>query len=236
MVFYNPDIVMADGAIRAMVQLLAMGKRAIQVIGLRLQKESVVPLLLRDHVIEGGRALQISNRELMRLAMPNLHEITRMHIDGETDCELMPQEALWLAGMRGMVARCFHIHPILVYPRVRHAPFSTTVDDDYLRAACPAPEDEYVIWNSDEFCLCELSSRQRALMGLLRQPNNRDIAQWAWTSARAHHLEHFSRRIFLHSDGMEGPEWEGAVNRSDAAVNRVFAHLLDFEFKASGRA
>ncbi|MGL1802400.1 hypothetical protein ACSTHA_23605, partial [Vibrio parahaemolyticus] len=57
MMFYNPDIVMADGALRAMVRLLAMGKRAIQVIGLRLQKENVVPLLLRDHVIEGGRAL-----------------------------------------------------------------------------------------------------------------------------------------------------------------------------------
>jgi hypothetical protein len=231
--FYNPDIVIADGGMRSLVRLLSIGKRAIQCVGLRLQKENVVPLLLRDHVTADGRALVISSRELLRVAMPNLHPITKMHIDGAEDRDLMPQEVFWLADDRGILARCFHVHPILVFPRVSNAPFSTTVDDDYLRAACPDPDDEYVVENSDEFCVCELSSMQRTLDGMPRQPRTRGIASWAWNNARAHHLEHFARRIFLHTDGAKGPEWIEVSKRSDAVVNRVFAHLLDFERNAT---
>jgi len=36
----------------------------------------------------------------------------------------------------------------------------------------------------------------------------------------------------LHAGGIAGPEWTDALNRSDAAVRRIFAHLLDFEMSA----
>jgi hypothetical protein len=235
MLFYNPDIVIADGGMRALVRLLAAGKRAIQVVGLRLQKEEVVPLLLRDHVSPDRTNLVISPRELMALAMPHLHPITKMHLDGADDYDLMPSQVYWRAGDSGLVARCFHIHPILVYPRVRNAAFTTTIDDDYLRAACPDHEDEYFIADSDEFCLCELSSMQRLLHGLRRQPDNRDVAEWAWSTARPHHLEHFSRRIILHAGEIEGPEWAVALSRCDDAAKRIFEHLLDFEIRAGFR-
>jgi hypothetical protein len=229
MMFYNPDVVIADGGMRELVRLMAAGKRAIQVVGLRLQKEEIVPLLLRDHLGPDGTTLVISSRELMALAMRHLHPLMKMHIDGVDDCDLMPQQVLWHAGSNGLVARCFHIHPMLVYPRVRKAPFSTTIDDDYLRTACPDPSDEYVVTDSDEFCVCELSSMQRSLTALQRQPDYKDIAEWAWNSARPHHLEHFSRRIILHAGSTDGPEWAAALNRSDASVKRIFEHLLDFE-------
>jgi hypothetical protein len=235
LMFYNPDVVIADGGMRALVRLLATGKRAIQVVGLRLQKEEVAPLLLRDHLSSDGIRIVISSRALIAMAMSHLHPISKMHVDGANDCDLMPQELFWCAGKSGLVARCFHIHPMLVHPRVRNAPFTTTVDDDYLRAACPDPQDEYVVTDSDEFCVCELSSIQRALIGLPRQSDNRDVAEWAWSSARPHHLEHFSRRILLHAGTTNGPEWTSALSRCDAAVKRIFEHLLNFEISAGSK-
>jgi len=235
LMFYAPDVVIADGGMRTLVRLLAAGKRAVQVVGLRMQKEEVVPLLLRDHIAADGTNLVISSRELMAMAMAHLHPLTKMHVDGMNEYDLMPQEIFWPAGKHGLVARCFHIHPLLVYPRVRNAPFSTTIDDDYLRTACPDPNDEYVVTDSDELCVFELSSMQRALIGLRRQPDYRDVAEWAWSSARPHHLEHFSRRIILHTGGTGGPEWLSALSRCDAAVKRIFEHLLDFEIRAGSR-
>ena len=223
---YNPDIVIADGAVRALVGLLSEGKRAIQVLGLRLIKEEVVPKLLKDHLGPDGKAIEIAPRELMAIAVDHLHPVSMMHFQDITGIDLMPQELFWRAGEEGLVARCFHIHPLLVYPRVRNAPFTTTVDEDYLRAACPDPEDEFVVTDSDLLCLCELSGLHRSLVGLPRTGSDLDVAQWAVTHAKPHHFEHLCRRILLHSKGTAGPEWKAASDRSDDAVSRILKTVV----------
>jgi hypothetical protein len=233
MMFYNPDIVLADGGMAALVRLLERGKRAIQVVGLRLLKEEVVPLLMERHVAHDGTAIVVSPRELMALAMRHLHPISKMHLYDESGLDLMPQEVFWRAGEEGLVARCFHIHPILVYPRVPNAPFTTTVDDDYLRAACPDADDEYVIADSDEFCLCELSAMQRGVTGLPRTMTDLDIARWAWTNARPHHFEHFCRRIILHAGRNNEAEWQAAAARSDDGVARILDYALEMTARAT---
>jgi hypothetical protein len=113
-----------------------------------------------------------------------------------------------------------------VYPRVRNAPFTTTVDDDYLRAACPDDADEYVIADSDEFCLCELSAMQRGVTGLPRTDTDIDIARWAWAYARPHHFEHFCRRVILHAGRTDAAEWQAACARSDDGVARILDAVL----------
>lgn len=233
MVFYNPDVVMADGGMQSLVRLLAAGKRAVQTVGLRLFKDDAVPLLLAQHLAADGVAVTVSPRALMAIAMRHLHPITMMHMQDNPESDLLPQELFWRAGDEGLVARCFHIHPILVYPRNRNAPFTTTIDYDYLRAACPDPADEHVVIDSDEFCVCELSGLQRQMPGLKRTYNGRDIATWAWSSAQPYHLEHFCRRIFLHAGRSDAESWAAACARSDAAVAQVFKHLLALQAGAA---
>jgi hypothetical protein len=232
---YNPDIVIADGGMQALVRLLAAGKRAIQVVGLRLLKDEVVPLLMRQHADADGTSIVVSPRALMAIAMDHLHPLTMMHLYDAPDLDLMPQEVFWRVGKEGLVARCFHIHPILVYPRVRNAAFSTTVDDDYLRSACPDASEEYVITDSDEFCLCELSGLARSLTGLPRTGDDLDIVKWAWAHARPHHVEHFCRRIFLHAGRVSEAEWRSACTQSDEAVERILNHLVDLRAAEAAR-
>lgn len=232
MMFYNPDIVIADGGMQALARLLMQGKRAIQVVGLRLVKDEVVPLLKARHM-QDESSLVVSPRDLMAIAMKHLHPITLMHMYDAPGSDLMPQEVFWRVRDEGIVARCFHIHPILVYPRVRNAPFTTTVDDDYLRAACPEPADEYVVSDSDEFCLCELSAVSRGLSGLPRTEAAVDIAAWAFACARPHHLEHFGRRILLHSGRSRENEWRTACAMSDQAVGRIFDYILERQARRS---
>jgi hypothetical protein len=153
--------------------------------------------------------------------------LTMMHHYDAPGIDLKPEEVFWRVGNEGLVARCFHIHPNLVNPRVLNAPFTTTVDDDYLRAACPDPGDEYIIADSDLLCLCELSGLHRSLIGLTRIENDIDIARWAAMHTRPRHLEHFCRRIPLHSTGAKGAKWEAACGRSDAAVARILKHVVE---------
>ena len=159
--FLNPDVVVASGGIKSLMSLLDQGKRAIQVLGVRLNQEAVTPVLRKDYLSPDGVRLTVSPRELVRLAMANLHGLSEMHFFDAPDIDLSPSALYWKVNSEGLVARCFHLHPMLVYPRISDAAFSTTIDDDFLRMACPDPADEYVVTNSDVFCACELSSTAR---------------------------------------------------------------------------
>src|SRR3974390_1102735 len=145
MMFYNPDIVLADGGMQTLVRLLQEGKRAVQVVGLRLLKDDVLPQLMKQYVSADGTSLSISPRALMGVAMKHLHPISIMHLHDHEGEYLMPQELFWRIADEGIIARCFHIHPILVYPRNRDAKFTTTVDDDYLSSACPDESEVHII-------------------------------------------------------------------------------------------
>jgi hypothetical protein len=230
MIFLNPDVVIADGGIKALMALLQRGKRAIQVLGIRLVKEAVVPLLLNNYSFEQGTRLCITAHELIKIAMVNLHPLTTLHLYNAAGLDLSPSALYWTAGSEGLLARCFHLHPMLVYPRIRNAPFTSTIDDDYLRAACPDPQDEYIVSDSDEFCACELSSIERPATSLPRSSLiDEDVALWAASAARPQHFENLARRIILHSGGTEGKAWASARAESDQAINRILNRVLELK-------
>ena len=89
--------------------------------------------------------------------------------------------------------------------------------------------DEFVVADSDLFCLCELSGLHRNLTGLPRTDDDLDIARWASVHARSHHFDHFCRRILLHSEGTEGPEWQTVGARSDADVARILKYVVELQ-------
>jgi hypothetical protein len=226
MVFLNPDVVIADGGMKALERLLNSGKRAIQVLGIRLVKDTAVPILLSQYASKDRMQIKISPRQLITLGLSNLHPLTMMHLYDAPECALLPSALLWPAGAEGLVARCFHLHPMLVHPRVRNAPFSTTIDDDYLRAACPDPSEEHIVVDSDEFCACELSGLERDLGGLPRDELDKDVAQWAHLAAKPHHLENFVRHIVLRGELNDVTGWTKACAQADGAVRRILQDVL----------
>jgi hypothetical protein len=228
-VFLNPDVVIADGGIRTLASLLNRGKRAIQVFSIRVIKDDVVSALRKRFFSGDGVQLIISPRELVTLALANMHPLSQMHLYDAAERDLAPSGLFWNVGSEGLIARCFHLHPMLVYPRIRNASFSTTIDDDYLRAACPDPEDEYIIADSDEFWACELSGTERQSRGLPRNEIDADVASWASVVAKPHHFENFARRIVLHGDRVDETSWSRICAQSDEAVYRILQRVLEIK-------
>jgi hypothetical protein len=229
--FLNPDVVIADGGVRSLAALLQKGKRAIQVLGVRLIKEITTPALIEGYTSPDGTRLVISPRELIRLAMKNLHPLTLMHMYDRADLGLSPSGLFWAAADQGLVCRCFHLHPMLVFPRIPNAPFSTTIDDDYLRSACPDPADGYIVDDSDEFCAIELSGMERARPGLPRGDVNESVAKWATHVAKLEHFENLARRIFLRAADDDPRAWRNACLRSDDAVHGILNRVLKLQQK-----
>ncbi len=225
MIFLNADVVIADGGIRTLLALARRGKRAILAMGVRLNKRAIVEQLQAYRSDRGSVAVTVSPRDLARISTVNLHQISRMHLYRNPDEDFHPAGLFWKVGDEGLLMRCFHLHPLLVLPRHKNAPFTTTIDNDYLLAACPDPDDTYIIQDSDEFLACELSDEARRIHGMTRSNDDTDIARWAFHNANEQHRDLLTIPIRMHAGTVSSPQWQEALAESDAVVARVLGLL-----------
>lgn len=221
MIFLNADVVVADGGISTLLRLIDSGKRAIMAMGVRLNKQAVEPALLRLSDDPQNCAITVSPRQLARLATDNLHQISRTHLYRSDDEGLNPAGLFWRVGDEGLLMHCFHLHPVVVYPRRKNAPFTTTIDNDYLMEACPDLAEMYVIQDSDEFLACELSDAKRRINAMPRTGNDIDIARWAYFNSNAQHRELIKIPIRMHDGATSSPAWTATLAESDAVVDGV---------------
>lgn len=160
LIFVNPDQVFSDKAIERIVHIVSSGKRAIMVAGLRLSRESAVQALLEHS--NGAGNLALTSRELVTLGAKHLHRWA-MAMFWESDeffCQ-NPTHLYFGDPERGMIARCWHLHPLVVYPQKKNCCFDGTIDADFVSKACPDVEAIHVITDSDELVLYDLTEQSR---------------------------------------------------------------------------
>lgn len=222
--FFNPDLVFADGAIDAMVKRVATGSRVIFTTGVRLRKETVTPEITRYRRAE---RITLAPRELAAVAMRNLHPISRQNFWTGESGTLLPATLFWSVGDDGFLARCFHLHPLLVWPERKNVFFAGTVDDDFVSMACPDAKTDHVVTDSDELLMCEISDTSRTSETPYRKGSIDDVVDWAesHTDARHRHLATFPVRF--HATAATGPLWSAAEAESDRVIRDVLRRLDD---------
>jgi hypothetical protein len=217
MVFLTPDLIMADGSLAGLARIAATPARAVLGVGIRLHKGRARERLLAEHGSPRGDTITIGPRALTKLALDTLHPIGRQHmLRGDTE-EIIPSNLYWRVGDEGLVAHCFHLHPFLIYPRVKNAPFSNTIDGNYIEAACPDPADVYVVTDSDEFSAWELSDPEQRAPGVKRA-DPMDTIDWVgrWTTPR--HRALIRMPIRIHAGTVDRALWAQTEVEAKAAV------------------
>ena len=223
LVFLPPDAVAANGCISALLRLAHAGKRVVFNAGLRLHLEGASGVLRRYCNAETG-AISVSSRELMRIALDNLHPITLKHIWDNDGGEQLPQNLFWRVGSEALIARCFHLNPLLVYPKNKSATFVSTIDDNFVISACPDSSDWHIVTDSDELLLCELSSVTydipgRPIRGI------RTVVSFAEISANSLHRYVAHAPILLHVGTHSPAQLDASASAADKIMNAVFEAL-----------
>jgi hypothetical protein len=223
--FLTPDLVHADGNFRALWRWIEEGKHVVFVTGIRTEKEGVTADLKASFLASNG-AIVIQPRDLVRIGLENLHTIGRASWFKEGDEDLIPANLYWRAGNEGLIARCFHLHPIIVCPQRQNTVFRGTVDDDYVEVACPKPDHDYVVLDSDEFMMIEVSDATRRMPTNFRKGSLRDVVVWAEQFANDRHRRLFDVPIKLHVGVMTPACW-AAAEAEAASVAHVIRRELN---------
>lgn len=222
--FLNPDLVFADGSFRKVKELAEQSTDVILTTGIRTLKQGVLPAL-KSYFAEDG-ILTVHTQELMRIALDHLHPLADSSWwEEKEESDLIPANLYWRAGNEGIVARCFHLHPLMVYPQRKGAVFFGTVDDDYVAAACPDASHDYVITDSDELLAIELSDPARAFLTGFRKQSIDDCTVWAEQFTNARHRRFFDVVILMHAGIKDYSAWQEATEKSHKVVKTIKSRL-----------
>jgi hypothetical protein len=215
-VLLNADIVLADGFLRRSAELLAAGKRVIELPAPRAVKPDVEAILHEAFRGSDGVSIDVSPRKLAALWVDHMHPLMKMHLWEEcADTVFHPSQLFWRVGKSGVLLRCFHIYPIVVHPRNHDRHFTGTIDADLVAAACPDLADSYVATDSDELFAIELSDLDHYVGHLCERRTIREVRVAYHHNGDARNLALLRFRVRIKA-GDENPlAWWWAIAKSE---------------------
>ncbi len=232
LVFMSPDVVWADGAFARLLEITKSGKQGVAISTPRLARESFIPAFVKEYSKDG--ILQpIMPRQLVRIALDHLHPVTTSQFWGSRkNSSMTPSVSYWPVNQEGLLARQFHLFPLMIRPVDRDAVPTISVDNDYWLKACPDPADVYVVQDSDEMCAVDFTSVSDT-NDLIKpgSQNVKEVTDWTRWNTHALHREFVKHKIRFHWFDLS-ENWRDVEQRSDAIVESILS-LIDVSGNAS---
>ena len=216
-IMLSADFILSATALAAVVRRHREGYRAVVNTGLRLAKESFVPAIATC----GVPLARLSSRELVRFALPHLHPHERAMFSDAKRFSKAPVAVFWPVGDEGLLARCLHLHPLMVDPMLAQPLVYGTNDGPYLAQVCPDFSHVHVIADSDELQMFEITTIERQVIGA----THAGISSWraANMASRCDALQlHFWQRhpIRIHAADLD-ERWIEPALRAERFARRV---------------
>lgn len=220
--FLNPDLVFSDGSFATARRLAEAGTDVILITGIRTLKHGAMQALqsYRAH-----NMLLVPPRALMQIALDHLHPLADSSWWDEGASDLIPANLYWRVSNEGIVARCFHLHPLMVYPQRKDATFFGTVDDDFVPAACPDASHDYIITDSDALLVIELSNPAHVFLTGCRKGSMDDCVVWAERFADSRHRSFFHAVICMHTGMRDREAWKQAKEKASTVADEICRRL-----------
>lgn len=220
-VFIPPDTVWSHSSIQNMTTIIREKKvHSIHISGMRLLKETFYPEVLQ---FCKKNILSLASRDLVRLALKHLHPINDTHFfEEKKSTKLLPANLIWKVENVGLLAHCFHLHPLYISPDRRNLFFQSTIDDDLCAAN---QENFYVVQDSDEILTFEISPATHLIVGSKEKGSIEGIVQWYFFGANQFHLKLLNFPIRLHSDDLRHPAWKKVEARSSIIIEKIISAI-----------
>jgi len=194
-----PDTIWADGSLRTVGRVALAGKRVVMQAGIRVLKSEVLAAITAHRSVDG--VLALPPRELVRMGLDHMHPNNRAWYWDAPRFSRNPANVYWRIDHDGLIARCFHLHPLMLFPQQPVTHFVSTFDDDLPLLACPNYDSIAVVEDSDQAFHLDLAEDEYCtkVLTLNHRPSSAYLAKWAWRSANLHHRRFVRHRIRIHA-------------------------------------
>lgn len=225
-----PDIVFSDGAFAQIHERATEGRRGVMVVPFRVS-DSAIPVL-RKRTDGPSRALSLTPREAMSIAINHVHPYTRRHYWSSPHFTRWPDTIMWDAGDEGLIVYSYHMTPVMLWPRTRGVRPPDMIDNiSYVPAAVPDPRDFHVVRDSDELVMWGLHPLGSDRDAPVFQPEDTDapisrhastfrIAVWA-VGRLPQHCHHLASAPIALRTRDPSTAWARAERQARTVMRRV---------------
>ncbi|WP_415718805.1 hypothetical protein [Maridesulfovibrio sp.] len=214
-----PDAVFSESTFRNLYQRTKEGYKAVMIGTMRVTKEDFQPLMRERYFAEGKLEVPIEAREMVDMAISNLHPDVRNAIMGAEKYNGWPSQLLWEIPGEGILAHNFHLHPIMIHPEILND-FNGTIDEDCVRKICEDIESAYIVPDSDEMIGFDMSKRDVRTIELQEPFSVEYVAAWVEDYADEFHRYFMGHEIRVHN-GKCGPLWEKTAQQALETVDAI---------------
>lgn len=203
-VFMTPDSVWGNGAFRYVHECQCSGVRAVVALGLITVRGVVQQRLEEFRSCHDGDVIEVSPRKLVKVACDALHPLGASRIV-QQDGSRFSSAYYWTKPGKGLVARCFYLHPVMVRPLVDLERLPSTVDYRYVQLACPDRDRVRIVADSDDLFYIDMADVHHE-SGVLQLDNysRTDLLDWMCQWTDDYHRAYFQQGIVLREgDGDE---------------------------------
>lgn len=200
-VLLNADLIVSANLLTRCAEHLANGKQAVVLLGIRTPLGNERPPIGQPP------------RQLLLWAWTHRHQIIR-DLEWESGRSMLPTNLFFARG-GSVVARGFHLHPVMVVKRA-DVSFKSTIDGDLLD--CYARESIHVVTDPDDCAMCEVSPPDRRFPVRTAPFSPPLVAASMQGRASATHLWLFAE----HRIGVVGP----VVDCGDEEIARRIVELM----------
>ena len=207
-IFLCADHLLSRGTMAAVVRHHTAGIRAVMCTGVWVERAGFLSALAAR-----GGIREVAPRDLVATAIDHLHPCSQfLMVDGKRTA-LRPQNVFWNVPGEGLLARCFHLHPLMVDPLRRDVLPDETIDGHFVRHACPLRAEVHVVDDSDEFVMFEMSRADDVKIETVRGGVSLRTAASMVALSDSHQESYWAQPIRLHARGI-GAAWAAAERRS----------------------
>lgn len=225
LVFLPPDAIWSDGSFARMAEIAETGKRVMLTgTDVRVARETFVEEFLQKFPLQGDEIRSVSSRDLVKLSLEHLHPFAQSSYWESSTSNRWPSHINWRVNNRGLLARCFHIHPLMINPSRKDILPSITYDADYIAQACPNLNEFYIVEDSDEVTFASITGMRDPGLASHILPDRRlsaiGVAAWASLNVSSHHCYFFNHKIRIHADEISA-EWEAVEKQADRIAGQI---------------
>lgn len=226
MVFLSPDSIWSDGSFSRLLELYRQGKRLVMINGIRIEKEKFIDWYINNHSTSNQTSVIFSSRELAKIALDNLHPIHKSYfVDSEYFNE-HPAHLYWKFNDSGILGRCFHLHPLMIYPKEHKVLPNITIDADYI-SYVSQPENLYIVDDSDEIFCCEISPKDlyQEWWKKCQKLEINKLKQWIDYHTTDYHRQFVKTKIRIHADDLSD-DWYQIEQASDQLLEQLITEKV----------
>jgi hypothetical protein len=213
LIAFGPDTIFLNGAFKTVRTLAEKGMHAILVSSLRLNLDTLDPIFKKTDLS------LLSQNQWIDLALGHLHPMTLSSFWGSTKINEWISQICWQPNANSLLVRGFHLHPLLIWPEKSNVFPKISLDDSFLKEACPDSKKWHVIQTSDEMVSFELS-RTHAHQFNIRSMSENDLAYWIWRFTGENHRKYVQTAYVL-SNQLADPSIQLAIHESQRVVDAL---------------